>query len=447
MVYLGSFTTILTLTSSANLPKVAVSPVDGAVYAGGDNGVALVRSPTGTSGTFVIVDDGVAGNFGTLSIGISPVNGAVYCGTVTGSVFSSSGLLRRSTTGLSATFSNVDSLYSVSTSPLSIAVSPIDGAVYVLYSSGTTDGQGARCQIRRSATGTSGTFSTVYGRARFNGNVGDLYISPIDGAVYVIASFTDFTTGVIVAKSPTGASGTFIENQISLDISVANKALISNSGGKLFIAGKQNVSPGYTTGKWGVWRSSNLLSEINTTSRVSGAIGFNTKRKLMDLNNVELLNSFDYFSNKFNSAAVFGPSANTKQYLQSPVMKMSISGVSEPFNANSIQIRFREDTSSTAYTDLSKLGMYVSASSEPGWVNFSYDFSYNPPPSMSFVSTETSSSLVISSSAGKIYAFKNIRLEFKQSLTNDGVVFYKNVDNDNNKEIFSYIKPSGRTIT
>ena len=74
-------------------------------------------------------------------------------------------------------------------------------------------------------------------------------------------------------------------------------------------------------------------------------------------------------------------------------------------------------------------------------MDYTYDFSQkqNQPLSMSYVSPKFS--VVLSSSAAKTYSFKNVRLEFKEALTSDGVSFYRNIDNDNNDSIFSFINP------
>jgi hypothetical protein len=269
--------------------------------------------------------------------------------------------------------------------------------------------------------------------------VGDLFISPIDGAVYVVASFSDYSAGMIIAKSPTGASGTFTTHQVpEATIVHVRQAIMARSGGRIFVAGNAGLSGSGASGySWGAWRSNNLLTARDTTIVITGTIGFNTRRDLRDLNNVGLLSSFDYFNNTFNSNAIFNQASTTVDTLRNPVMKMSISGVNERFTSNNIQIRFRDD-STFSYTDISKLGSYFS-SSETGWVDFSYNFNSMRFPSMSFVSTDTSSSLVISASSGKCYAFKNIRLEFDQLMSNDGVIFYKNIDNQNNDKIFNYI--------
>jgi hypothetical protein len=60
---------------------------------------------------------------------------------------------------------------------MSIAVSPIDGAVYALVSSGTSGPSGAHLQLRRSTAGTSGTFSTVYGKGYFSSRRRLVYFS------------------------------------------------------------------------------------------------------------------------------------------------------------------------------------------------------------------------------------------------------------------------------
>jgi len=42
----------------------------------------------------------------------------------------------------------------------------------------------------------------------------------------------------------------------------------------------------------------------------------------------------------------------------------------------------------------------------------------------------------LSSSSGKIYVFKDIKLEFNQQLTDRGVQYYRQLDSDNNKKTF-----------
>lgn len=129
---------------------------------------------------------------------------------------------------------------------------------------------------------------------------------------------------------------------------------------------------------------------------------------------------------------------------------MSISASNASFNSQNIKIKFNNSGTSPwlDYTDITNVdSVRYFSSSQPGWMDYYYDFSVNSkfmPTSMSYVGKHLSIfsstfSIVLSSSAAQTYTFKDIAIHFKELLTDYGVKFYKDIDNDNNDEIFSNI--------
>jgi hypothetical protein len=110
------------------------------------------------------------------------------------------GMLRRGDKRYPNSFVTVDSYGVGSDNGWSVAVSPLNGAVYAVFN---TSGQ---TTLRRSATGLSGTFTTVDTMASSNSSYGAVGVSPVDGAVYFGSQIGLYNT---VRKSTTGLSGTF----------------------------------------------------------------------------------------------------------------------------------------------------------------------------------------------------------------------------------------------
>lgn len=162
------------------------------------------------------------------------------------------------------------------------------------------------------------------------------------------------------------------------------------------------------------------------------------RRSLYDKNNTLLLDGISFLSSTYNIPDILGFDASNIHLLSFPTLKMSISGASETFNSSNITINFRDEANSI-YTNITRLGTFFS-SSESGWVEYVYDFSNGNSLTsvlMSYVSVNNS--FVFSSSAARIYTFKDVRLEFKEPLTNAGVSFYDKINNQNNEDIISYI--------
>jgi hypothetical protein len=186
--------------TQTNVFGLTISPIDGAVYYCGAMGTATALSSTWVvlkyqetlEGPKRIIVDTPAGPGlhifdSPTSVAVSPIDGAVY---VCGNIYSGNELywvVRRSPTGNSGTFETVDytkivSQFSAACTPYDIAVSPIDGAVYVCGKAS------ASFAIRRSPSGLSGTFSTVEisgGGATGTSIAYSIAVSPIDGKVFV----------------------------------------------------------------------------------------------------------------------------------------------------------------------------------------------------------------------------------------------------------------------
>jgi hypothetical protein len=125
---------------------------------------------------------------------ISPVDGAVYACGATDIAGNNAWIIKRSATGASGTFTTVDTL-NVASTAFGIAVAP-DGAVYASgYDSST--GQNTWL-VRRSSAGTSGTFVTVDLTSERNFNViASCLAIDSNNKVYVAGSKNNSTAGLI----------------------------------------------------------------------------------------------------------------------------------------------------------------------------------------------------------------------------------------------------------
>jgi hypothetical protein len=461
----GTFTLVDSFIGKAR--GVAVSPLDGAVYVVGSSGSTvggvadglkwiIKKSSTGASGTFVVVDHISGSNSLNASydctsaykVAVSPLDGAVYVVGSSGSGDKNRWLVRKSLNGASGTFSTIDSI-ATSSMACNVYVSPLDGAVYVGGMSGSWEGDYLHGVLRRSDTGASGSFYEIL----FNSassvvpkQFSDVTFSQVDGFLFAVCSINR-SPGVnysAIYKSRTGASGTF--TNIQNDSSTCTLfACCAEQGTRLYVGGR--LASFYVL--------SGSVNNINsgafsTSFTITGAEGALLQRNLKDQNNVFIVDGVKPLSvQTYDMSSVHGFSKTTKHNLLFSELKMSLSGVNESFNKSSISIKFKDGVTSeySQYRDIAVSGTYLS-SSESGWVDFIYDFNIGGKyiyPSMSYASFGDYA-IIVSASAGKTYAFKNINLNFKEKLTNNGVSYYKTIDNTNNDDIFSYIKFNGTRI-
>lgn len=207
MVTLGTFQTVDTVWG-ASLRGIAVSAIDGAVYACGTTGsLGLIRkSTTGASGTFSNIDNLLSSSYG--GIQVSPINGKVFVCGQSNAPFQASAtawLIRSSSDGSSGSFGSVDFLTSSGFDVAKeVAISAVNGNVYVVGRSGSS-----HFTIRSSSLGLTGTWGTVYSNTVLGSSeIGyDINVSPVDGNVYA-CGYTDSGVWYIVGSS-TGKTGSF----------------------------------------------------------------------------------------------------------------------------------------------------------------------------------------------------------------------------------------------
>lgn len=362
-----------------------------------------------------------------ICVGISPTNGAVYWAYSTFAGSSYDSVMRRSPSGTTGSFTASDG--AASTHFENIKFNSV-GNVFI----------GSQGGVRRSDAGVSGTFSTT-------GPAGAVAISPNDQSVWV---FKDNGSGVVTIyrSEQSGITSSFSTSSISTSmmsmIGVSGALSVDNY---VYIAGGATAAAGNPL-NWRVYRApiAYFTGTQFTISGTAGGNGVQLKRKLYDANNVLFIDTTYPFDSRFGFKSILNYDKFETHRLLLPELRMSISGANESFNPASINITLSDD-SATNYTDLTLLGTYFS-SSETGFVKFSYNFLTGSAflfPSMSYGNTKLS--VIISASAGKSYVFKDVSLYFKEVLSNDGVKFYKDVDNDNNKNIFSNIGFVVKVIT
>lgn len=194
----------------------------------------------------------------------------------------------------------------------------------------------------------------------------------------------------------------------------------------------------------------NSGSSINNTSfNLSGSNLFLTK-SLYDTNNVLLVNGRTTLNTfGINTLSNFGFLSNSSHQLPVDVkLVMEISASNTIFTSSEFNIKFKDDSVTGVwgqYRDVTLLGNFMKISDNK--YQFIYDFMFSSSfsyPSMSYVGN--SLNLSLTSSSGKNYTFSNIALIFKEKLTNLGVKFYRELDNDNNDKIFSNIGFLGKKV-
>lgn len=188
--------------------------------------------------------------------------------------------------------------------------------------------------------------------------------------------------------------------------------------------------------------SGNAVS--GTLIALTGAVGAEFSSTLMDLNNVLIISAggTDPYPTAFDVTDVFGFSSGSGHDLASARLRFSVSSSVGAFSSNDIRVEFRDLSSSdwSSYVRIERLGTYISSSDSPGWIDFEYNFAKNGKvaiPKMSYINT--SPFVRLSSSTAKLHVFRNVRVEFRESLTDDGVTFYERVDNQRNKNYFTYL--------
>jgi hypothetical protein len=186
--------------------------VGGASYEGDNFGATVRRVEDTLEGSVITttVDTfGVGGLFSVVSDIAVGTDGAVYVAGADASVSTYVWIVRRSPTGLSGTFQTVDGLsstvFSGGAQAYTVAISPVDGSVYVGGRSGSY------WSIRRSPTGLSGTFVNVdiSGSASAGANINSFCKSIRIGADGKVFAGGSVRKSWIIRSSSLGASGTF----------------------------------------------------------------------------------------------------------------------------------------------------------------------------------------------------------------------------------------------
>ena len=115
--------------------------------------------------------------------------------------------------------------------------------------------------------------------------------------------------------------------------------------------------------------------------------------------------------------------------------------VSGNLAAQGINVYFKDDDSTSKWfsnTDISKKGKYVLLSDK--FIRYNFDFvtdgKYYPPR----IRLNNVAPLVEFRNNSGSFVIRNVELSFKHPLSNDGVKYYKNLDNQHNKKITSYKK-------
>jgi hypothetical protein len=184
----------------------------------------------------------------------------------------------------------------------------------------------------------------------------------------------------------------------------------------------------------GLSGSSHIYS--NQTNQFNLTGGLELSQSLYDAN-YTLISSATFLTH-------FGQNHTTVGKRYEAVLTFRVSGTNTNFAANEISFEFRDYNSSlfSTYTNVARYGSYFPTAD--GWYDFIMAFPYDNVPTFSLNETQPYFRLSggITTSGGKIFAFRDIKLSFNQKLTDDGVKYYQDLDNQNNKDIETFINRS-----
>jgi hypothetical protein len=124
------------------------------------------------------------------------------------------------------------------------------------------------------------------------------------------------------------------------------------------------------------------------------------------------------------------------------VMTFYVSASAGTFDKTEFGVDFRDTTISgsqwSAYTNVNNLGQFSDVGD--GWMKFEYNFMYGGVRENPLICVENNKTLWAVSASTNVYTFKDFEITYSEVLTTDGVEIYKEVDNQGNKDIFSYVK-------
>lgn len=235
-------------------------------------------------------------------------------------------------------------------------------------------------------------------------------------------------------------TGSFIHSKIGVNANVFNDIRSTNDNQHYFGGHKKNIAL-----RWN-FLSGNSATNATSIERdfvLTGANGLALSASLYDANNVLLVRGdqragFEYEPNWF--ASVFGASVSGSsfKFLNTKIYFL-ISSSNKVFDFNDFDILSRRIGSPGIWDSLKPYGVLKDSDKEKyrqfiiDYVDQSITSDYNP------LIANSPVFVLSASSVGNAYVFKNIRMDFDIQLTNEGVQFFKKIDNTNTEKIFSYI--------
>ena len=217
----------------------------------------------------------------------------------------------------------------------------------------------------------------------------------------------------------------------------------SESPASQFVIGWSNANAASFSGTYDEIRISNIVRDIPNTwktyttanpylFKVSGTLwGIELSQSLFDANNV-LIETGSFLTH-------FGQTNTTVDYRYETELSFEVSASNTAFLTSEFTVDFKDDNSSI-WINYKRInltsGSYqvLEDRGNEGWRKYNLslaDETLRP----RFALDRTKVMFRISSSAGKIYAFRDFKLNFNQQLTNDGVRKYMDIDNTNNKNV------------
>lgn len=377
------------------------------------------------------------------SIAISPTNGAIYVGGIqnSGSSNAANAILRRSATGLSGTFTTVDTV-----SPrTSLVATTAIGVNCVFVSSNNQVYSATRGELRKSSTtGLSGTYSTIT-HVSGNGNITAVAVSPVDGTAYICGNedFAPSQSRFFIKRSPFGVSGAFstILTASFTDYSSFNSMGIS-SAGKIYVAAKATSA---NNKYWVILSSPNALATTNPLTQqfiATGSAGFDTiilRRNLYDSNNTLLIDSIDGGKTFIDKAGLFNYNKFNVHRFVEPVITFSISASLGPIAASNIE--FNVPAFFGFQNILIDKNTIIRSGTGAGWFDVTCNLADNNFFSQSlYTNTTIIPTFYIATHSGSRYSIRNAQLSFKEPLSDTGIAYYRNLDNPNDENIFNYVK-------
>jgi len=462
-------------------PTLCFNPITNTLFAGGGEGkgdaptsspVAIIRSSSdqGASWADVLVVSGTFGYIRNICFYNSGSNGVLYASgriAPSGAAHTASVSMWKSTNnGAAQSWTEFQNVFSGGFSLNEIACMKIDvsGAIYVVGASGNLDASTYSDAAIIAKTHVTASENNLFisdlntfmylppgskPRTGWPFGLGDtIAISPLDPNYIVVVC--DSFNGPLITSSSFGIRRTldggtiwhdfYQKSNILQSASLRAQSAFVDTAGNVYAQHDNIVASAVATATASISLFSPsdefVFSGSDNASNEHMFTRFEFLNKFYDNNGVKVDNN-DFVRSNFGVVDL--------QYFQliEPRLSFEISSSIGLFNNTRMKMTFQDKGSSAWGTkkQLNPFGYYTDLKN--GFYRFNTSFISGSKETIPLISFNRTGdvSLVMSCSFG-VHVIRNVNLTFKQQLTDDGVKKYAQIDNQHNKNIFSYLRRS-----